>query len=234
MTTLLAIESSTDLASVALLHQGQLISLELDSVATHSAGILPAVQQLLAQADLSLKHCDALAFGCGPGAFTGLRTATGIVQGLAFAAELAVIPIITLHAMALAAQNQRNQTGDTAGDTDFLCLLDARMNEVYSAVYRYQTNQQSWQELQAPRLSALNQVEPAQANVLVCGRGVELEKPADTHLVCQMPHAREIALLAQIEWLAGRFLRPEQAQPLYLRNKIALTTQERLQQHKSQ
>ncbi len=231
MTTLLAIETSTDLASVALLHQGQIKSLELDQVATHSAGILPAIQQLLAEAGISLAQCNALAFGCGPGAFTGLRTATGIIQGLAFAADLPVIPVITLQAMAQAALVRADAAAQAS--TDFLCLLDARMNEVYSAVFRYHHEQVSWQEIQAPRLSALSDIslaEMAAATLVVYGRGVAADSLGAQHQIELMPHARDVATLAQQQWLAGHTVRAEQAQPLYLRNKIALTTQERLQQ----
>lgn len=226
MTTLIAIESSTELASVALLHQGQLTAIELDTVATHSAGILPALQTLLQQAGLGIRDCDALAFGCGPGAFTGLRTATGIVQGLAFAADLPVIPVLTLQAMALAGLQQLLPATEPTS-FDFLTLLDARMNEVYSASYRYQTEAASWQELQAPALSALSELEFNANTVMLYGRGLDVaDLPAKQHIPL-MPHARFVALWAEREWLAGRSIAPELAQPLYLRNKIALTTAER-------
>ncbi len=229
MTTLIAIESSTELASVALLHQGQLSSVELDSLATHSAGILPALQQLLQQAGLTVQDCDALAFGCGPGAFTGLRTATGIIQGLAFAADLPVIPVVTLQAMALAALDQAEaELNDNT--LDLLCVLDARMKEVYSAAYRYQSDTQSWQELQAPALSALSEIKLNPATILVCGQGLDVAALPAMRQIQLMPHARYVARWAEREWLAGRSVAPELAQPLYLRNKIALTTEERLRQ----
>ena len=126
MTTLLAIETSTELASVALLNKGELSIRELTGVQTHSQGVLPAIQELLNAAGLSLSQCQAIAFGCGPGAFTGVRTTCGIVQGLGYGADLPILPIISLHAMAQAAREQD-------GDADFVCVLDARMAEVVSA-----------------------------------------------------------------------------------------------------
>lgn len=226
MTTLIAIESSTELASVALLHQGQLSAIELDTVATHSAGILPALQTLLQQAQIGVHDCDAVAFGCGPGAFTGLRTATGIVQGLAFAADLPVIPVVTLQAMALAALEQLSPLTKPAS-FDLVALLDARMNEVYSAGYRYQAETASWQELQAPALSPLSELQISADSVLVYGRGLEVADLPVKQQIPLMPHARFVALWAEREWQAGRSVAPELAQPLYLRNKIALTTAER-------
>lgn len=110
MTILLAIETSTELASVALLTGDGLLSRELSGVQTHSQGILPAIQSLLLDAGIRLQDCDAIAFGCGPGAFTGVRTACGIVQGLAFGAELPILPVVSLLAMAEAAKQMADTT----------------------------------------------------------------------------------------------------------------------------
>jgi tRNA threonylcarbamoyladenosine biosynthesis protein TsaB len=123
MPTILAVETSTELASVALLVQDRLLVRDTASVQTHSQSLLPMVQSLLAEAGIRLADCDAIAFGAGPGSFTGVRTACGVVQGLAFGAGLPVAPVGTLDAMAEAC---REKTG--AGDV--LCLLDARMGEV--------------------------------------------------------------------------------------------------------
>ena len=86
MSIILAIETSADLASAALMHGTELTWRESAGVQTHSQSILPLVQELLAQAGIGLKQCDAIAFGSGPGSFTGVRTACGIVQGLAYGA----------------------------------------------------------------------------------------------------------------------------------------------------
>src|SRR5450830_1753161 len=129
MSIILAIETSTELASAALLYGDQLTTRSSLGVQTHSETILPMVQELLAEAGIALSACDAIAFGVGPGSFTGVRTACGVVQGLAFGAELPVLPVVTLAAMAQACR-------EISGASDVLAILDARMGEVYWAQYR--------------------------------------------------------------------------------------------------
>src|SRR4051812_2518050 len=107
LSTILAIETSTELASAALLRGERLLQRESSGVQTHSQTILPMVQSLLNEAGIALAECDAIAFGAGPGSFTGVRTACGIVQGLAFGAGLRVVPLITLQAMAQACREAR-------------------------------------------------------------------------------------------------------------------------------
>lgn len=224
MPIILAIETSTELASAALLRDGRVISRESAGVQTHSQTILPMVQSLLAEAGIGLAQCDALAFGVGPGSFTGVRTACGIVQGLAFGAGLPVLPIVTLEAMAQACH-------EAHGATEVLSVLDARMGEVYWAQYRYTDG--SWQVVVEPTLSAPAQVLPLNG-VLACGNGLSAyaelfaaaafatdAKPA------LMPHARQIAQLGLQAFQQGLGLPAAEAQPLYLRNKVALTTAER-------
>src|SRR4051812_42465314 len=130
MTTILAIETSTELASAALLRGDRMLSREASGVQNHSQAILPMVQSLLAEAGIALTECDAIAFGAGPGSFTGVCTACGVVQGLAFGAGLPAIPVVTLQAMAQSCR-------DVCGADDVLAVLDARMGEVYWAQYRY-------------------------------------------------------------------------------------------------
>ena len=229
MTRILAIETSTELATVALLADEQVFVRELNGVQTHSQGILPAIQALLSDAGSSLSDCDAIAFGCGPGAFTGLRTACGIVQGLAYGADLPVLPVVSLLAMAQAGREQH-------AATEFVCILDARMNEVYWAHYRFAG--QLWQELNPPALARLDDVlaglnagAGAAQPLLVLGNGVLLPEhiAAEFASIAAMPHALRVGQLARADFAAGRSLPAEQAQPLYLRNKIALTTAEREQ-----
>ncbi|CAN5875909.1 tRNA (adenosine(37)-N6)-threonylcarbamoyltransferase complex dimerization subunit type 1 TsaB [soil metagenome] len=223
MTILLAIETSTEMASVALLSQTGLIYRELSGVKTHSQGILPAIQEILTQEKMSLQDCNAIAFGCGPGAFTGVRTACGIVQGLAFGADLPILPVVSLHAMAQAAFEMH-------ADTDFICVLDARMGEVYWAHYRYA--KQEWQQISPPALALLEQAlayADHHADVLALGNGINSVTHERYKMVAVMPHAAQVAQLAMIDFSAGKQLLAELAQPLYLRNKIALTTAERMQ-----
>lgn len=222
MTILLAIETSTEIASIALLTESGLICRELTGVQTHSHGVLPAIQEIFEEACITLKQCDAIAFGCGPGAFTGVRTACGIVQGLAFGADLPILPVVSLLAMAQAARFQGIQA-------DFVCVLDARMGEVYWAHYRFQNG--SWVQVTEPALSTAEQVllYATSINVtLVLGNGAMPNvTEVSEQIIHNMPHAEHVAKLALIDFSIGKRLHADQAQPLYLRNKIALTTIER-------
>lgn len=224
MSLILAIETSADLASAALLRGDQVLYRESAGVQTHSQTILPLVQELLAEAGTSLKHCNAIAFGCGPGSFTGVRTACGIVQGLAFGAGLPVLPIVTLLAMAQACRN-------ASGASDVLSVIDARMGEVYWAQYRFDDG---WQVVVEPTLSSAALV-AARGDVVACGNGLlayadafsgrAFFHHAQTHIV---PHAIDVAQLGRSAFDAGEAIAARDAQPLYLRNKVALTTAERL------
>lgn len=230
MPIILAIETSSELASAAVLQGDTLIVRESSGVQTHSQTLLPMVQSALAQAGLRLSDCAAIAFGAGPGAFTGVRTACGIAQGLAFGAGLPVVSIVTLLAMAEACRAE-------TGAHDVLCVLDARMGEVYWAQYSYADG---WHTVVEPTLSAVVGVVPQpRAQLVACGNGFAAY-PGEFALQAQrypcmlqahaevMPHAAQVALLGRSAFAAGLALRPEQAQPLYLRNKIALTVDERL------
>jgi tRNA threonylcarbamoyladenosine biosynthesis protein TsaB len=223
MSTILAIETSSDLASAALLCGNSVIARESAGVLTHSHAILPMVQGLLAEAGMSLRECDAVAFGCGPGSFTGVRTACGIAQGLAFGLALPVVPVVTLLAMAHACRA-------VSGASDVLAILDARMGEVYWAQYRYVDG---WQEVIAPTLSPPAAVTP-QGQVTACGNGVAAYAADFAHTVFAadaqstiLPRAEQVALLARVAFAHGLALHARDAQPLYLRNKVALTTIER-------
>jgi tRNA threonylcarbamoyladenosine biosynthesis protein TsaB len=224
MRTILAIETSSELASVALAHDGGILSHEASGVQTHSQNVLPMVQQLLSEAGIPLARCDAIAFGAGPGSFTGVRTACGVAQGLAFGADLPVVPVVTLLAMAQACR-------DASGADEVLVLLDARMEEVYWAQYRYLDG---WQTVLPPALCAPAGVTPI-GHPIACGNGLIAYAAAfDASPFSAgarrdvVPHARQVAQLAQSEAAAGRTVNARDAQPIYLRNKVALTTAERL------
>jgi len=225
MPTILAIETSTELASVALLHGDRLLVRDAPSVQTHSQTLLPMVQALLAQAGIPLKACDAIAFGAGPGSFTGVRTACGVVQGLAFGAGLPVAPVVTLEAMAQACHEQ-------TGAADVLCLLDARMGEVYWAQYRH--GEAGWQIVVAPALCSPAAVAP-QGEAVACGNGLAAYPEAFSGRPLLsgahpgiMPHAAQVATLARLAVMRGETIEAAAAQPVYLRNKVALTTAERM------
>ena len=225
MPLILAIETSSEMASCALIRGDVVLSRESSGVRTHSQAILPMIQALLAEAGVTLSECDAIAFGAGPGSFTGVRTACGVVQGLAFGAGLPVAPVGTLDAMAQACREK-------TGASDVLCILDARMGEVYWAQFRHAAG--AWQTVLAPRLSSPAEVAPAGPGQ-ACGNGRaayadafsgrDFMVGADAGI---MPHAAQIAVLARLAVARGDTLEAAAAQPVYLRNKVALTTAERM------
>ena len=210
------------------------------------------IQSLLQEACIPLAECDAIGFGAGPGSFTGVRTACGIAQGLAFGANLPLIPIVTLAAMAQAClsthtQHQqldnKQETIDIIDVIDVLAILDARMNEVYWAQYRYinnNDNDNNWQTIIEPTLSTATALMPYLSRnhlekpnkIIACGNGLmayasvfdESTINKQAHI---MPHAKEIGSLARQAFLRGEIMAAHEAQPFYLRNKIALTTAER-------
>ncbi len=223
---ILAIETSSEQASVALLINGTISQQTTNGVTNHSQAILPMVQALLQQAGIVLADCQAIAFGSGPGSFTGVRTACGVVQGLAFGAGLPVIPVVTLLALA-------EQARISHGACNVVCALDARMSEVYWAQYQFDVTTQHWNTLVPPTLCAPAQVLPLDmVDVSLCGNGFaayagQFTLPSELVAHHALPEAQDVARLAAVEFAAGRMLAAEQAQPLYLRNKIALTMAER-------
>lgn len=221
--TLIAIETSSETASCALLRGDAVTWRESSGVRTHSQAVLPMIQELLAEAGIALADCDAIAYGAGPGSFTGVRTACGIAQGLGFGAGKPLVPVVTLDAMALACHEKH-------GATDVLPVLDARMNEVYWAQYRCDNGVPV--ATHAAVLSAPQDVRP-EGTPAVCGNGIAAYAEAfgtpafaaaDTAI---LPHAVQIARLGAIALAAGQGVPAAEAQPLYLRNKVAYTKAER-------
>lgn len=223
---ILAIEASTSLASVALSIDGRVIQKECPVGASSSEMLLPMLQSLLDQGGIVLAQCDAIAFGAGPGAFTGLRVAAGITQGLAFAHDLPVIGVETLAAVAWA-----------SGAEVALAALDARMNEVYSACYvRHAQGMHRQGEivLCAPG-SVPFDVGPETPRV-VCGNAASVypefaARAASANipvLPATLPQAAAIVELGAFEYSAGRATTADFALPLYVRDKVAMTVAERL------
>ncbi len=226
MSTILAIETSTEIASAAILVGERALSLQSSGVQNHSTTLLPMLQTLLQQAGLRLQDCDAIAFGAGPGSFTGVRTACGIAQGLAFGLDLPVCAVSTLLAMA---ERAREETGASC----IMPVLDARMGEVYWAQYRH--DGQGWHTLQEPMLANPATLDSRMLATpgLACGNGLllcpEAAGPGFATAALLMPHALQIARLGRLALAAGQAVPAAQAQPLYLRNKVAQTTAERAQ-----
>ncbi len=193
--------------------------------ALSSAQLIPAIERLMAQAGLQFGQLDAIAFGAGPGSFTGLRTACSVAQGLAFGASVPVLPVDTLLAMA---EEARWQHASALASWQAIALLDARMDEMYASRYCFSSGQ--WMQLGGCGLirpEALAGVAdcPLIGNVFTA-YGARL--PADQTLRIEaLPSASAMLRLAPA-LLAGGAARPaEQALPFYMRDKVAKTTLER-------
>jgi len=214
---LLAIDTATERCSVALSHSGQLFERSAETPRAHADLILPMVAEVLKEANVKLADLDGIAYGRGPGAFTGVRIAIGVAQGLAFGANLRTVGVSNLAAVA--------QQMAAPGDEVLVCM-DARMSEVYVGRFRLNPGEQ-WVEavgdeavrkpgdielLAATRLAGTgfsaypNMVDPA---VLL---------PIDGSA---LPRAREILLLAEREFTEGRSLPAREASPVYLRDQVA-------------
>lgn len=225
----LAFDTATEQMSVALTHGEEVLSSERAGGALASATLIPTIMEVLARAGMRLGDLDAIAFGRGPGAFTGLRTACAVAQGLAFGAAKPVLPIDTLLALA---ESARSAASETVGFTVW-ALLDARMNEIYAA--RYRLGASGWQVLDAPMLTtaatlnALWQNAPPEA---LAGRALtafagQLETGNARLFSDAAPGAVAMLSLARSIWQAGGGVDAALALPLYLRDKVAQTTLER-------
>jgi tRNA threonylcarbamoyladenosine biosynthesis protein TsaB len=228
---ILALDTSTEYCSVALWRDGEVDAREALAGQRHSQLLLPMVDELLGRHGLTVKALDGIAYGQGPGSFTGLRIACGVVQGLAFGAGIGVVGVATLAAMAQASADR-----DVGRDViRVVCCLDARMGEIYHAAYA--RSGAAWETVQAPGLHAPEAAPmPAAGSWTGCGSGFiaygeTLRQRYGARLSAIMPdvfpHARDIARLAAVEFEAGRAVAPEQAVPLYIRDKVALKTHER-------
>jgi tRNA threonylcarbamoyladenosine biosynthesis protein TsaB len=219
---LLAFDTSTETLSIAVTAGEGAPVLEYTGAggAQASAALIPALQDLLARAGLALEQLDAIAFGRGPGSFTGLRTATAVAQGLGFGSGVPVLPIDTLLAVA-------EEAHAVSGAERIVAMLDARMGEVYFAAYEHAAGQ--WTTRQPP---ALGRPEDADvpAGWTLAGNVLELHADrlaAGAARVAALPTARALLRLAP-QALAARPLHlPEEALPLYIRDKVAQTTEER-------
>ena len=169
----LAFDTSTDVLSLAVARGDRVWTQTLPGGAQSSSGLIPAVLSMLAEADMPLASLNAIVFGRGPGSFTGLRTACAVAQGLAFGADVPVLPVDTLLAVAEEARWQRVHGGAAHADLSVLAMLDARMDEVYSAAYRWQAlplpTQGHWQEVSPLQVGAPEKIHsPPGAGVLPC------------------------------------------------------------------
>nr|WP_259371834.1 tRNA (adenosine(37)-N6)-threonylcarbamoyltransferase complex dimerization subunit type 1 TsaB [Caldimonas mangrovi] len=223
--TLLAIETATETMSVGVAVGDRVLSEESAGGAQASARLLPVVLNLLeAAGGLRVQDLDAIAFGRGPGAFTGLRTACSVTQGLAFGAGRPVLPVDTLLVVAEAAR------AADAGH-EVWAALDARMDEIYAARYRF--DGLDWHTVHPPALysaEALSQRLACEGGDCVAGNALlvhGLQVGTMNTLPHAGPHAGALIELGRAAWRRGEALDPALALPLYIREKIALTTAER-------
>lgn len=225
MSLILALDASGSACSVALWYQEQVLSQLQPQGNQHTQVLLPMVQDLLAQAGVSLQQLDAIAYGQGPGSFTGIRIAAGAAQGLAFGLDCPLLPVSTLAALALQAAQQVQVDY-------YYCGLDARMGEIYWGCYRVDHGAVKLvtlcdTELVCKPTAVVANKLPAAASYMGCGSAWQFELPKE---LCKgtvtvqselFPRAQEIALIAQVNWLSGGGKAPEHALPVYLRNAVA-------------
>ncbi len=243
---LLAFDTASEWCSAALFIDGEVRFRAAHAGQKHSELLTPMLGELLAEAGIGYRQLDGLAYGMGPGSFTGLRIACGVAQGLALGADLPVLGISTLEALAEEAGNsphpqplsrpqERGASRSPAGRVhEVLACLDARMNEVYAALYRREGP--GWRALTGPVVCP-PEAAPFPESTACIGAGPgfaaypALRERMEGRLICTVsdaiPHARAIVRLAAPRYAAGEFAAPETAEPLYVRNKVALKVCER-------
>ncbi|MFG6467727.1 tRNA (adenosine(37)-N6)-threonylcarbamoyltransferase complex dimerization subunit type 1 TsaB [Roseateles sp. BYS87W] len=225
MPVILAIDSSTETLALALVTPDGVQAAELDGGAQASSQALPQAQALVAKAGLRLADLDAIAYGQGPGAFTGLRTACAVAQGLAFGLDK---PVLAVDSLMLVAQDAHRQG---AGD-DLWVAMDARIGEIYAAHYRL--TPQGWTVLDAPALYAPAALrahwgQPAAVAGTALTAYAEALGPVASPWPQAHSRAQALGTLALAAWARGDLRDAAEALPVYVRDKVALTTAEREQ-----
>ena len=223
---ILAFDTSTEYLSLALLKGSEILQYDCNAGQTHSQIILPQIQALLDSANLQLSDLQGIAFGAGPGSFTGVRIAAGVAQGLGFGANLPVVSVCTLLALA-----------EASGAGKVIACLDARMGEVYHAAYE-KTND-TWQGIIEPGLYKPDAVPVIKgADWVGAGSGwqtyaEQLSAVYIEHLQSTqpqlLPSSAAILKLALPIFAKGEAKPASEAMPIYIRNRVALKTAEREQ-----
>jgi len=215
---LLAIDTSTTACSVALLQDEKITSIHVEASMQQAQRILPAIHDLLQQSHLSLSELDALAFGRGPGSFTGVRIATSVIQGLAVVIDRPVIAVSSLAAVAQAAYAD-------LGFKKLLVVMDARMKEVYWGAYT--VNAEGLVELSGKEF-----VTPPEAIIQPQGQGWagvgtgwaecydRIPFHYDQEAASRLPMASAIIPLAREKYRQHDFLAPHEVVPVYLRDNV--------------
>lgn len=220
--TVLAIDTATEACSAALMVAGEIAERYEIAPRRHAELILPMIDALLAEAGIALDRIDVLGFGRGPGAFTGVRIAAGVAQGIAFGAELPVVPVSTLAALAQGAVR-------TGGHARVLAAIDARMREVYWGAY--QADEAGLMRLQGAECVSPPAEVPLPPEGKWFGVGTGWDAYGDA-LRARLdgrvngsdgrcwPRARDVAMLAAAGYVAGEAVTADEALPVYLRDRV--------------
>ncbi len=209
---LLALDTSTEICSCALWCDGNVLYRSQVAPRQHAELILIMAEQLLKQADFVPAQLDAIAFGRGPGSFTGLRIACGVTQGIAFAVDIPVIPISSLAALAQEAYQQTQQH-------DVIACIDARMNEFYWACYQLQNGLMQLQNTE--QVTSISQVPIPEKTWFGAGNGWQAYHLTHSHCRADLyPQAQAMLPLAIHAFEQQQVLSAEQATPIYLRDNI--------------
>jgi tRNA threonylcarbamoyladenosine biosynthesis protein TsaB len=221
---IISLDTSTEYCSIALWQDGVVAEHSELAGQKHSEILIEMLDSLLNEADIKLKQCDGIAFGKGPGSFTGVRIACGAAQGLAFGANLPVVGVCTLEALA-----------EASGKSRVIAALDARMGEIYHAVYVRHDN--VWEAESEPCLCKPEDAPAARgADWFGVGSGfglygVMLEERYPGQLQgtdgTVVPQASAVAAIGAMQFSLGHGMDAALALPLYLRDKVALKTSER-------
>lgn len=239
MSRILALEASTQAGSVALDNSedpAQALSFYDDSPRNHTRTLLPFVDRILSQSEIKLAELDALAFAAGPGSFTGLRIAAGVTQGLAYAAKLPVVLVSSLQTLAQAAVRQ----GLAAPGDVIVACIDARMDEVYHAAFS--VGESGLEALIPDQLIRPADWRHIEGDLVLLGDGVVLLEQAGVlsqakikyQDVTLLPHAQDVAFLAQALYAEGKAVEAHLAEPVYLRGSEAWQTLEQQLANKKQ
>jgi len=228
---LLAFDTSTEVMAIAAAVDERRFTASAPGGAAASATLLPRIEALLAQAGLAFADLDAIAFGQGPGAFTGLRASCAVAQGLGFGLGR---PLLAVDSLLVAAEDARSQWTAAEASLEVGVAMDARMDEVYTARYAFDAGR--WHRLAVPALMSLAALDAAWRDTtpdLLAGSALAAFGARVTWPQCavriEREHDRAAALLrlATAAFVRGEALDAAHALPVYLRDKVALTTAER-------
>lgn len=229
MTQILAFDTSAESCSVALWIDGDCEIRQELAPRRHAQLLLPMIQDVMSARQRQFADLDLIAFGRGPGSFTGLRIAAGVAQGLSFGADIPVMPISNLKAMAL-------QAAESGKQGPILSVIDARMDEVYWGLFEAQLDQSSGKVLEVQTIGD-EKVSPPEKVMLAgsqpcygIGNGLQFKDrfPVETQDSLAglnkdaIPQAQTVAKLAYLEWQAGRKgVEALEAKPVYIRDEVA-------------